>query len=62
MRPETHSQLPRRVEHELAVAAHHGGVQHHGGRLHVGQFAAEKVVFEGRVRGLGEEGGGVVGW
>jgi len=62
VRPEPHPQLPRRVEHQLAVAPHHGGVQHDGRRLHVCQLAAEEVVFEGCVGGLGKEGGGVVGW
>ena len=62
MRPKPDPQLPRRVEHQFAVAPDYSGVQHYCRCLHVGQFAAEEVVFESCVRGLREEGGGVVGW
>jgi DNA-directed RNA polymerase specialized sigma24 family protein len=61
MRPEPNPQFPRRVEHQLAIAPHHSGVQHHCRRLHVCQFAAEEVVGESCVRRLREERGGVVG-
>lgn len=62
MRPEPHAQLRRGIEHELAIAAQDGSVQDDGGCLHVLQSPAEEVVFESCLRGLREEGGGVVGW
>lgn len=61
MRPKPNPQLPRRVEHEAAIAPNDGDVQHDGWRLHVCQFAAEEVVGEGCAGRLREEGGGVVG-
>jgi hypothetical protein len=56
MRAEPNPQLPRRVEHQLAIAPHHSGVQHYRRCLHVCQFAAEEVVGESCVRGLRREG------
>jgi hypothetical protein len=49
---ETNSQLFRGIEHELAVSPYDRGINYDRRCLNILELAAEKVMFEGCVRGL----------
>lgn len=61
MRSKTNAQLLRRLKHELAVTPYDCDIDNYSGCLHVFELAAEEVVFESCVGGLGDEGWSVVG-